>query len=264
MKVAKRSFHYTNIDRYFPANSGGSLGCSENECVHGDLVKRGEMKRAKPLIIAILLIGMTGIAAPLATAENFVDIYGGVAIPSDENVNVHGSQGGTTLETTDLVSFDETFTVGGRVGFWYTDANPSMDYLGVALDVSYFKMEADDFGTDLYVVPISVLIMLRHPGDTFQPYLGIGGGLFISHIEQEVDLSFFGAGTGTAKDTSFDPGFDARAGLGIKLHKNITLFGEGRYTYFESKYKDTVSDVRVKVETDSNVFSILGGISYHF
>ena len=265
MKVAKRSFNYTNIDRYFAANIGGNLVCSENNCLNGDLVKRGEMKRAKPLFIAILVLGLTGMAAPLATAENFVDIYGGVAIPADENVNIHGSQGGATLETSDLVSFDEAFTVGGRVGFWYTEANPSMDYIGFALDVSYFKTEAaDDFGTDIYVVPITGLIMLRHPGDTFQPYLGFGGGLFISHIEQEVDLSFFGAGTRTAKDTSLDPGFDARAGLGIKVRKNITVFGEGRYTYFEAKYKDTVSGVRVKVETDSNVFYFLGGISYHF
>lgn len=252
MKVADRSSDYTNIDRYFVANIGG------------DLAEGGEMKRGKPLFIVILVLGLTGMAASLATAENFVDIYGGVAIPADENVNVHGSQGGATLETTDLVSFDEAFTVGGRVGFWYTEANPSMDYVGLALDVSYFKTEADDFGTDIYVVPISVLIMLRHPGDTFQPYLGIGGGLFISHIEQKVDLSFFGAGTGTAKDTSFDPGFDARAGLGIKVRKNITVFGEGRYTYFDPQYNDTVSGVRVKVETDSNVFYFLGGISYHF
>jgi opacity protein-like surface antigen len=222
------------------------------------------MRRAKPLFIAIFVLGFMGMAAPLATAETFVGIYGGAAFPADENVTVDGSQGGVSLTTSELVNFDEAFTVGGRVGFWYTDANPSMDYVGAALDVSYFKIEADDFGTDIDVVPISVLIMLRYPGDTFQPYLGIGGGLFISHIEQDVDLSFFGAGTGTAKDTSFDPGFDARAGLGIKLHKNIIVFGEGRYTYFEPQYKDTVSDVRVKVETDSNVFSILGGISYHF
>jgi opacity protein-like surface antigen len=223
------------------------------------------MKRAKPLFIAILVLSLTGMASSLATAENFVDIYGGVAIPADENVTVHGSQGGVTLKTTELVSFDEAFTVGGRVGFWYTEANPSMDYIGFALDVSYFKTEAaDDFGTDIDVVPITGLIMLRHPGDTFQPYLGIGGGLFISHIKQEVDLSVFGAGTKTASDTSLDPGFDARAGLGIKVHKNITVFGEGRYTYFEAKYKDTVSDVRVKVETDSNVFYFLGGISFRF
>ena len=222
------------------------------------------MKRAKPLFIAILVLGLTGMAAPLATAENFVGIYGGVAIPSDERVAVRGSQGGANLETTELVDFDEAFAVGGRVGFWYTEANPSMDYVGVALDVSYFKTEADDFGTDIEVAPISVLIMLRYPGDTIQPYLGIGGGLFISHLEQEVDLSFFGAGSKTASDTSLDPGFDVRAGLGIKVRKNITVFGEGRYTYFEPKYKDTVSDVRVKVETDSNVFFFLGGISYRF
>lgn len=223
------------------------------------------MKRAKPLFIAILVLSLTGMASSLATAEYFVDIYGGVAIPTDENVTVHGSQGGVTLETSDLVDFDETFAVGGRVGFWYTEANPSMDYIGFALDVSYFKTEAaDDFGTDIYVVPITGLIMLRHPGDTFQPYLGIGGGLFISHIEQDVDLSFFGSGNKTASDTSLDPGIDARAGLGIKVHKNITVFGEGRYTYFEAKYKDTVSDVRVKVETEPNVFYFLGGISFRF
>ena len=150
------------------------------------------MRRAKLLFIAVLVLGLTGMAAPLATAENFVGIYGGAAFPADENVTVEGSQGGADLETTELVSFDEAFTVGGRVGFWYTGANPSMDYIGAALDVSYFKTEADNNGTDIYVVPITVLVMLRYPGGTLQPYLGIGGGLFISEVEQKVDLSFFG------------------------------------------------------------------------
>lgn len=39
MKVADRSFNYTNIDRYFVANIGGNLVCSENERVNGDLVE---------------------------------------------------------------------------------------------------------------------------------------------------------------------------------------------------------------------------------
>jgi len=222
------------------------------------------MKREKPLLIAILVLSLMGMASSLATAENFVAIYGGVAMPSNENVNVSGSSGGLALKTSEEVSFDDSFTVGGRLGYWHTEANPSMDYVGVALDVSYFKTKADDFDTEIYVVPVTILIMLRYQGKTFQPYLGIGGGAFISDVKQDVDLSFIGLGTSTVSDTSIDPGFDARAGLAIKVYKNIAVFGEGRYTYFEAGYKDTVSGVRVKVQTDSDVFYFLGGLSYYF
>ena len=226
------------------------------------------MKRVKPFFIAILVFSIMSMASSLANAEVYADIYGGVALPLGGDVTVTGSSGGLTAKTTGEVDYKDSFTVGGRVGFWYTETTPSMSYVGAALDVSYFKTEAYDFGTDIYVVPISLLIMLRHPGETFQPYLGLGGGIFVSYVQQDVDLSSIGAGTLTLCDTSVDPGFDARAGLAIKVHESFAVFGEGRYTYFNPKYKDTKMvlgvPVNVEAETHVNVFYFLAGISYRF
>ena len=61
-----------------------------------------------------------------------------------------------------------------------------------------------------------------------------------------------------------DPGFDARAGLAVKVHKKISIFVEGRYIYFSPKYKDKINGQKVTVETDAEAIQALAGISFHF
>jgi opacity protein-like surface antigen len=188
----------------------------------------------------------------------FVEIYGGAAIPQNEKLKATSSAGPLTDKTSETVNYDDSFAVGGRVGYW-SKIEP---YLGAAVDASYYQPEAD--GIDLNVFSVTVLAMFRYPIGKFQPYLGIGGGLFITDGDIDIRL---GGQPRTVSDTSYDAGFDGRAGLAYQFHPNIAVFGEYRFTYYSAKFKDSFSgalDTDVKVKSDYNTHFLLVGVSYRF
>ena len=120
-------------------------------------------------------------------------------------------------------------------------------------------------GVQVKVLPVTVLLMFRYPGEKVQPYAGIGGGVFLSHLKGDADLGFVGgSGGGSFKDYQADAGFDARAGLAVKVHKKISIFAEGRYVYFNPKYEDKFDGEKVTLSTDVESIQALAGISFHF
>lgn len=193
---------------------------------------------------------------PPAAGGWFADIYLGAAIPQDEDLKVSASGFQATRSDVD---YDNSFTVGGRLGCW-------LDFyssFGGALDASFFQPDAKDM--DVSVTSVSFLAMLRHPGQKFQPYIGVGLGLFVTDIDITVDLSAVSPGlTETLSDTSIDPGLDARGGLAIQLNQNVAIFGEYRFTYYNAEFKDTIAGVDVTVETDYKTHHLVAGVSYRF
>ncbi|MGD8530925.1 MAG: porin family protein [Syntrophobacterales bacterium] len=188
----------------------------------------------------------------------FVEIYGGAAIPQNEKLKATSSAGPLTDKTSETVNYDDSFAVGGRVGYW-SKIEP---YLGAAVDASYYQPEAD--GIDLKVYSVTLLAMFRYPIGKFHPYLGIGGGLFITDGDIDIRL---GGQPRTVSDISYDAGFDGRAGLAYQFHPNIAVFGEYRFTYYSAKFKDSFSgalDTDVKVKSDYNTHFLLVGVSYRF
>jgi opacity protein-like surface antigen len=165
------------------------------------------------------------------------------------------------------VGVKDSFVLGGRVGSWGTEVG--LGWFGMAVDVSYTQSETKEsfLGTkpETKILPVTVLFMFRYPGEKVQPYAGIGGGVFLSQLKSDVDLSSLGgSGGGSFKDYQVDAGFDARAGLAVKVHKKISIFVEGRYVYFSPKYKDKVNGQKVTVETDAEAIQALAGISFRF
>ena len=119
--------------------------------------------------------------------------------------------------------------------------------------------------TEIKTLPVTVLLMFRYPGEKVQPYAGIGGGVFLSQLKGDADLgSVGGSGGGSFKDYQADAGFDARAGLAVKVNEKISIFAEGRYVYFNPKYEDKINGQKVTVETDAEAIQALAGISFHF
>ena len=216
------------------------------------------MKLTRLFTIAISVLLVFFFFPILAAGETSLGIYGGIASPSDHKMKVG--------ESTEQEEWDEGYTVGARLTYWFIDEKYSLDadWFGLALDASYFKTEADDIDLDVYVVPITALLMFRYPGDILQPYVGVGGGLFISYADG-ADFRKYGYSRANYSSDAYDFGFDARAGLAIKLWK-VSIFGEGRYTYFEPHYKDKIAGTNsdISVSTDMQVYHLLAGIAYHF
>src|SRR5512144_1886930 len=135
------------------------------------------MCRLRPLVVTVLVVLAVTFSVPAAArAEIFFDLYGGGAFPVNTDTTITGSNFIIIGES----SYKESFVAGGRVGYYFDRGVP---WLGLALDVSYFKADIDlPNGAKNDVVPVSLLLMTRapllrspeFPGGRLQPYAGIG------------------------------------------------------------------------------------------
>jgi opacity protein-like surface antigen len=211
------------------------------------------MKRLKSRLAAVLIFGLLLMAPDPANAGWFVDLYLGAALAQDEDFIVRTSANGATGSETLKVDFGTTRMFGGRLGYWLADA----DWLGLALDVSFFQPDAAN--AEFTVVPISFLYMFRYPKWRFEPYVAFGLGYFMTEVKASLDGIEF-------SDTSGDGGLDLRAGLAIKVSANFALYAEYRFTHVSQIFSNDISGGNVEIETDLDVhgFIIVTGVSYRF
>jgi hypothetical protein len=200
-----------------------------------------------------MMIGLgllVGLARP-ASAEWFLDAYGGASITADADVTVRN---GTTVD--DKVKFDTEAMGGGRLGYWLE----GLPWLGVAGDVSYFAPagQGDTAETRLEVVPMSPLVMFRlpllgsadFPKGRLQPYVGGGPGFFLTSVK--VDVPGLGE---QSTDWQFEVGADARAGITFMITPAFGTFVEGRYTWFSANPGGR------STEFDIETLHVAGGIT---
>lgn len=227
------------------------------------------MKRTKLYLSAVCFLL---ILPTLARAEWFLDVYGGESSTQDANITAEVTSYGlfmptTTKSHTQKVDFDTSFTMGGRLGYWFE----KLPWLGVSLDLSYFKAEGEKAEFD--VVPLSLLLMLRWPlfkSENFpkgrlQPYAGVGPGFFFTDSR----VNFRPTLQDSVSASSGEIGLDMRAGLAWQFHKRWAVFGEYRYTDIKVDFKQedsfaifSGSEESIKTYLKTNHYLV--GISYRF
>jgi hypothetical protein len=171
----------------------------------------------KSFMVALLVLSILTIFPIPASAEWFLDVYGGESTTRDANVNAEVTHysifGSSSQSHTEKVDLDSSFTMGGRLGYWFE----KLPWLGVSLDLSYFKAEGEKAEFD--VVPLSLLLMLRWPlfkSENFpkgklQPYAGVGPGFCFTDSR----VNFRPTLQDRVSGPSGEIGFDVRAGLAI-------------------------------------------------
>ena len=209
--------------------------------------------RLAHLTILMLGLGLVLIGARPASAEWFVDVYGGVSMTSDADVTIPG---GGTAE--DKVKFDTEGMGGGRLGLWLE----GVPWLGFAGDVSYFAPAGDGTAveTRLEVIPLSALVMFRlpllenpqFPKGRLQPYLAVGPGFFMNSVKVD------GPGGEESTDWQFEVGVDARAGIVFMITPAIGTFVEGRYTWFSTNPGGQ------STEFDIETIHVAGGLTFRW
>ena len=219
----------------------------------------------------------------------FIDVYGGYAWPSNEDITYKTSIGGArgTFEMND-VGIEDKAAFGGRVGFWF-QSNPS---LGFAIDTTRFDADVDTqtingtfsspaVGTgplplqatsELRVINTFVTfdMIYRRSYGRLTPYITGGVGVAISELSED----FFSA---TRSDNTATPvAFKGGAGLSYTLSDAMELFGEYRYMHAAPDY-----DIKAGVdpstsgtpnpsfgasnlEKDINVHALMTGVSIRF
>jgi len=207
----------------------------------------------------------------LAGAEWFLDVYGGESTTQDARVTAEVTRysifGSLSQSDAEEIDFDSSFTIGGRLGYWFE----KLPWLGVSFDVSYFKAEGEKAEFD--VVPLSLLLMLRcplfknenFPKGKLQPYAGAGPGYFFTNSR----ANFRPALQDSVSGSSGEVGFDLRAGLAWQFHKHWAIFGEYRYTdvkidFTQEDFLPLFSGTDESMKTHLNTNHFFAGISYRF
>ena len=232
------------------------------------LKRRKAKMKLRGLMISLLAVGLLTLNPSFAAAEKFAALYVGGAFTTNEDIDISASGGKDTAKA----DFDNSFTVGYRMGYWFEP----LPWLGLALDVSYFAPDYDN--GDLDIIPLTGLVMFRlplmkskdYPKGQLLPYVGVGPGAFFSKIKYDVANSAVPAllkkppFSGNYSDWTLDIGLDVRAGLSRMFGHNRAVFLEYRFTKFSPDFKDNVLGQTVRTETDLNTHNVLIGFSYNF
>jgi len=232
--------------------------------------------RFRVFAIAMLLAPSLTLTAASADAEWFVDLYAGGAFTQKDDVKTVVTTEGFGSGTLNLkdIKFDNSYSVGGRAGYWFA----ALPYVGLGLDVSHFrpdigaqKVDATIFGLpgtvtllddmDVRVVAVSLDLMLRwplmktaeFPNGRLQPYVTAGPAIFFTEAEFAGD-----------SDSDRSLGFKAGAGVTFLITKILGVFGEYRFTRFSPEFKFTSGGSSSKFEPDINTHHLLVGASLRF
>jgi opacity protein-like surface antigen len=235
--------------------------------------------RAGRALAALAAIASLLAVADRATAQGYLDVYGGVAFTSDDELvtRIHG----TSLH--DDIDYDPAAQIGIRGGLWF----PDLPWLGVASDLSYLEVDGPASGVahtvdgvpvrtaenvDIDLFPISILLMARTkllmipfgPRLGLQPYLGVGPGLFVSWIHDDAYVIGIDGEEESIDEVSYEIGLDTRDGIRLHVTPSISLFTEYRFTYYEPEIDGTVLDTTVDVESQLATHGVIAGLGFHF
>jgi opacity protein-like surface antigen len=234
---------------------------------------------------SIAVCWVVALASPLQ-AEFVAELYGGGSFTNNADVDL--SVGGAT-GTFQGVKFDSTWTVGGRVGYWFKEVG-ELGAFGVGLDAFTFRANSDQQDVQLNLGGSSLGTFRIAPIDTstvaigfdvlrfrlhlakrdefqqgqIQPYASVGPALFITETSDGGNI--FPA---NQSSTNTSVGVKAGAGLNVHLTTAWSLFGEYRFTHFTSDatFHSTLPFAppsQVTTNTDLNTHHVVGGISFHF
>lgn len=213
--------------------------------------------------LTLVIIALIGFAR-VGRGEPFVDVSIGGAVTENADIRVESTVAGEAAAERD---FDTSFESCVRGGYWFDQ----LPWLGVGGSISYFEPNASVPGlthfdrADISVVPFTALLMLRgsllqsrtFPYGQIQPYLNVGPGAFITHIDE---------GNSDFEDTGVDVGVDLHAGTYVLITPQIGVFGEYRFTHADAGVTDDHAGGlgQVDVDTTFDTHHFLFGASFRF
>jgi len=212
------------------------------------------------LILALVVLPIEG---PFAAdgPKTYIGLYGGVTIPQSFK-DVHGVGALSDINLTDL-DLARSPIYGAKLGMFLTGRER---WLGVETEFFYtiphIKQQDITFsgggvptitvnfaGAHVRVATWAVNWILRYPGERFQPYIGVGPGIFWGRMS--------GVELGTGSDTSL--GLNALGGVRFFLFKRLAVFGEYKYNRVTFDFGGTAS-----IHTLYQPHHFVGGLSLHF
>ena len=198
----------------------------------------------------LFLLALCLVAIP-TQAEWYVAGQAGYSF-ADSLRNVKGTGGLSGLEAPDF-DMKNSLAYGGKVGVY-----PFHGSIGVELDVNHgtphIKNLDDVPGIHLAVTNVGANILLRYPGVTFQPYLGIGPGILIAHLSRSAT---------TESDTQVSVGFNFLTGVRAFVTPHVALFTEYKFTDAKFGFNGAFGSTG-GFDSTYRAHQLFLGVSYHF
>lgn len=223
------------------------------------------LRSARPWITRGLLLSVTVnvFLATTAQAEWYVGGYGGLSVPGAlSNITISDATLGGGVTNAHINDLElKSGLLEGVKGGYFLESRP---WMGMETDLYTMKPDvkqqtivggtasgnvfaANMPSTSLRLTVWTVNLIIRSPSmsDVFQPYGGIGYGLFFATGSQ--------SGQST---TQISPGFQFVAGARYVLSQDWALFGEFKYNNAEIRFNG------IKGHYDSQNF--VAGLMWHF
>lgn len=209
-----------------------------------------------------IVIVVIPLVASLASAESYIGGQLGFTIPEDFSSPAF-TGGGTRLSNLDL---NNSFAYGVKGGHYFD----RYKWLGVEADLYTTTPHLEGQtatattpggsasvnvpGALIRVTTLAFSLMARYPGERFQPYAGMGLGVY------------FAKATGSfSKDTDASPGFHLVGGSRFFVTKEVALFGEYKYDRAAFNFPSLqVGGGFPGITGDYIAHTLVVGVSYHF
>lgn len=99
------------------------------------------------------------------------------------------------------------------------------------------------------MVHLNANVLVRYPGTTFQPYVGIGVGQ---------NLGFLGSSNFSVQDGSISTSLNLLAGLRVFVTDTVALFGEFKQNQSKLSFIDNQFDAKYRANL------AMFGVTFHF
>ena len=222
------------------------------------------MRRLRLLVgLSSVAVGVLCLTLPVQ-AEMYVAGQVGANIPQDAS-NVELSAGGVSVGFSDL-ALQNSLMYGAKVGYYFDSLKFQNFNLGVETEVfnstpHVKQQEVTILGTTGTLPGLTnrvltwapVVVVVRYQAGAFEPYAGVGLGVFFSRISD-----------GTDSSSSTDVGLNTQLGLRYRVNPNLSLFGEWKYNYAKIDHNNFlgVNGVDLSYNYNANIFA--AGVGYHF
>lgn len=218
--------------------------------------------------LSLCLISLLCSSDP-APAEMYIAGQAGATLPNAfSDVKLSGSnypQGGTMTDT----PLKSSVMYGGKLGYYFE----SLKWLGIETEVftatphakQYMATATVPAGSATFVQPGGSVrattwafnLLVRHQMGNFEPYAGIGPGIFFASYGAPNGAG----GMSNASDTSI--GLNTQLGLRYRLTDHVALFGEWKYNSASMKFdRATLPGTNIEGQYSAHILAV--GLGYHF
>lgn len=121
-------------------------------------------------------------------------------------------------------------------------------------------IQQDEGGATNRLVVVSPNLVARYQGGAFEPYVGVGPGIFFFHQQQLTAV----AGERSYSQSNTGVGLNTQVGLRYRLTDHVALFGEWKFNYAHINLSGQADVGHFGINAITTLHHFVFGVGYHF